>query len=335
MAAYSPQEGAMKYRSVADTGIQVSAMGLDVWSLVGAEADGRDERESLALLSEATDLGITLFDTADVHGRGYGEELLARALGRSRSRFVIATKAGYDFYSVPLLEPDAAPAQDFSPTHVRRACVQSLRRLNSDYIDLFYLHFPPWDVLESDELFETLEALVREGKVRCYGVAVASDAERLDEGAQAVRERRVAALQIAHNILWQEHARELAPAGQSGGPALLCRAPHAAGLLDGTFDPHATHAGADERLQDGLRKLRMLGFLTYESEATLGQVALQFVLANERVASALPIVTGTDRLQEFAAAADMPELDAATLSRIDELYETGFDPESGEAERGG
>ena len=325
----------MKYRSVADTGIEVSAVGLDVWSLVGPEAAGRDEREALALLNEAIDLGVTLFDTADVHGHGYGEELLARALGRGRSRFVVATKAGYDFYSVPLLEPDSAPAQDFSPPYIRSACEKSLRRLKSDYIDLFYLHFPPWEALESDELMETLEALVREGKVRCYGVAVASDAEHLDEGAQAVLERRIAALQIAHSILWQEHARAFATGSPAESPALLCRAPHASGLLDGTFDTHDAHAGADGWLEEGLRMLRALEFLTHESEATLGQVALQFVLANERVAAALPTVTGTDRLREFVAAADMPELDASTLSRIHELYEAGFDPEADERERGG
>lgn len=307
-----------------------------MWSLTGPEAAGRDERETLTLLSEAIDLGITLFDTADVHGRGYGEELLARALGRGRSRFVVTTKAGYDFYSNPLLEPDADPAQDFSPSYVRRACEQSLRRLKSDYIDLFYLHFPPWDALESDELFETLDALVREGKVRCFGVAVASDAERLDEGADAIRERRIPAIQIAHNILWQEHARTLAPAGQPGGaPTLLCRVPHASGLLDGTYDARAEYPDADELLQTDLRKLRMLDFLTHETEATIGQVALQFVLAGERVAAALPTVTSADRLREFAAAADMPELDAATLSRIDDLYVSGFGLEEGASERDG
>ena len=325
----------MKYRTIADTGIEVSAIGLDLWPLTAPEHGRRDERETLALLSEAIDLGVTLFDTADVHGRGYGEELLARALGRGRSRFVIATKAGYDFYSLPPLEPDAQPAQDFSPAHVRYACEQSLRRLRSDYIDLFHLHFPPWDALESDELFETLEALVREGKVRCFGVAVASDAERLDEGADAIRERRIPALQIAHNILWQEHARILAPAGQPGGPALLCRAPHASGLLDGAYDARGEHPDADERLQTGLRKLRLLDFLTHETNATIGQVALQFVLAGERVAAALPAVTDADRLREFAAAADMPELDARTLARIDELYESNFGLEDEESEPGG
>ena len=276
----------MRYRSVADTGIEVSAVGLDMRSLVGPEAAWRDEREALALLSEAIDLGVTLFDTADVHGRGYGEELLARALGRGRSRFVVSTKAGYDFESIPMLEPDAAPAQDFSAAYIRRACEESLRRLKSDYIDVFHLHFPPWEALESDELIETLDALVREGKIRCYGVAVASDAERLDEGAQAVRERRIAALQIVHNILWQEHARELAPAGQPDSPALLCRAPHASGLLDGAFDATAAQPDADDRLQEGLKKLQMLDFLTHENDATLGQIALQFVLSDIRVASA-------------------------------------------------
>ena len=325
----------MKYRAIADTGIEVSAIGLDLWPLTSPEHGARDERESLALLSEAADLGVTLFDTADVHGRGYGEELISRALGRGRSRFVIATKVGFDFYSVPLLEPDAAPAQDFSPAYLRRACERSLRRLGSDYIDLYHLHFPPWDALESDEMFEAMDALVREGKVRCWGVAVASDSERLDEGAAAVRERRIAAVQVAHNILWQEHAKALAPAGQPGSPALLCRAPHASGLLDGTFDAHAPYDGADERLQDSLRKLRALDFLTRESEATLGQAALRFVLAGERVAAALPAVVGAERLREFAEAADMPPLDADTLSRISELYAASFDPEAKEPERGG
>ena len=166
-------------------------------------------------------------------------------------------------------------------------------------------------------------------------MAVASDSERLDEGADAIRERNISAIQVAHNILWQEHARILAPAGQANGPALLCRAPHASGLLDGTFDASAAYPDADERLQTGLQKLRMLDFLTHETEATLGQVALQFVLAGERVAAALPTVTDVDRLREFAAAADMPDLDAQTLARIYELYESDFGLEEGEPERDG
>ena len=164
---------------------------------------------------------------------------------------------------------------------------------------------------------------------------MASDAEHLDEGVQAVQERRIAALQVAHSILWQEHAKGLAPAEQTGTPALLCRAPHASGLLDGTFDAHASYSGADERLHAGMQKLQMLDFLTHESEITLSQVALQFVLSDERVAAALPTVTGTDRLREFAEAADMPELDAKTLSRIDELYVSGFGLDAGKPEQGG
>ncbi len=325
---------AMQYRAIADTGIEVSAIGLDLWPLSAPETGRRDERESLALLSEAIDLGVTLFDTADVHGRGYGEELLARALGRGRSRFVIATKVGFDFYSLPSLEPDAAPGQNFSADYLRRACEQCLRRLKSDHIDLLHLHFPPWDALESDEMLETMEALAREGKVRCWGVAVASDAERLDEGAAAVRERRIAALQVAHNVLWQEHARAFATAGEPDAPALLCRAPHASGLLDGAYDTQAAYPGADERLLDGLRKLRTLDFLTRETEAAIGQVALQFVLADGRVAAALPAVTSAERLREFAAAGDLPPLDADTLSRFEALYASDFYPEGVEPDRG-
>ena len=331
---HSAQVNVMRYRSIADTGIEVSVIGFGMWTLSEPAWGSREERDSIALLHEAIDLGVTLFETADVHGRGYGEELLAQALGRSRSRFVIATRVGYDFYSIPLMEPDAEPTQDFTAAYLRRACEQSLRRLKSEYIDLYYLHFPPWEALESDEMFETMEALVREGKVRCFGVAVSADAERLDEGEAAVRERHITAVQVAHSILWQEHSRAFAPAGRPDAPGLLCRAPHASGLLDGTFDANAPPSGAAEWLQTGLRKLQMLDFLTRESEATLAQIALQFVLSDDRAVSALPNITGRERLREFAAAGDLPELDGAILERVDDLYVNGFHLEDGEPGRG-
>ena len=115
----------------------------------------------------------------------------------------------------------------------------------------------------------------------------------------------------------------------------MCRAPHASGLLDGTSDARAAQPYADERLGEGIRRLKALEFLTHESEATLGQAAIQFVLANKLVASALPTVARADRLREFVAAADLPGLGASALSCIVELYESGFDPEAKWPERGG
>ena len=242
----------MKYRSLGKTELEVSAVGFGVWTVSAGWWGRVDERDGVNLLNQALDLGISFFDTADAYGRGYGEEILAKALGKKRSDNVIGTKFGYDFHTQIGEEGRTELPQDFSSEFVRRACEQSLRRLNTDYIDLYQLHNPRMEAIESDELFETLEALVDEGKIRYYGVALGPDADRVEgveEGEAAMKERKVASVQVAYNILEQDPARRFFPIALEEGAGLLSRAPHAYGLLYGAYDNLPAPTASDHRGQ--------------------------------------------------------------------------------------
>ncbi|MDP9374823.1 MAG: aldo/keto reductase, partial [Chloroflexota bacterium] len=160
-------------RRLGRSGVEVSALGLGCWAIGGQFwRDGRprgwgqvDDAESIRALGRALDLGVTFFDTADVYGCGHSERVLARALAGRRDRVVIATKFGNVF--------DEASRQAFgtdtSPGYVRRACEASLRRLNTDYIDLYQFHVGNCGLDEALAVREALEGLVGEGKIRHYG----------------------------------------------------------------------------------------------------------------------------------------------------------------------
>ena len=327
----------MKYRSLGKTELEVSAVGFGVWTVSAGWWGRVDERDGVNLLNQALDLGISFFDTADAYGRGYGEEILAKALGKKRSNNVIGTKFGYDFHTQIWEEGRTELPQDFSSEFVRRACEQSLRRLNTDYIDLYQLHNPRMEAIESDELFETLEALVDEGKIRYYGVALGPDADRVEgveEGEAAMKERKVASVQVAYNILEQDPVRRFFPIALEEGAGLLSRAPHAYGLLYGAYDnlpaPTASHHRGQAWLETSLKKVEQLDFLTLETDATIGQIAIQFALAHRAIAGVLPDITGPERLREFAGATEMPDLSAEALERIQDLYERNFCLEGGQ-----
>jgi aryl-alcohol dehydrogenase-like predicted oxidoreductase len=330
----------MKYRSLGDSMATVSAVGFGVWTVSTPMWGITDETVGLRLLRRAFDLGITFYDTADVYGDGRGETLLAEALGARRAETVIATKFGYDFYEHPGLQPGQRERpQDWSPAFVRRACEASLRRLATDYVDLYQLHNPRMDALRDDALWDTLAALRDEGKVRSIGVALgpALRPERqVEEGTYAALERR-AAVQIIYNLLEQPLGEAVFAAARAGDVPVVVRVPHASGLLEGGYDESTTFAPGDHRqhrvptdearkawLLDGLQKVAKLDFLTAGGTRTIGQAAIQFVLAESSVASVLPNIYDERQLEEFAAAPDTPELSGAELARIRDLYRANF-----------
>ena len=163
----------MKYRNLPRTDLLLSEVGFGVWTVATNWWGRIPEEMRRSLLEEALELGINFFDTADTYGEGYGEEVLAKFMGHRRHEMIIATKFGYDFYdtTTPRIGHQERP-QKFEPEFIRFACEQSLRRLNTDYIDLYQLHNPRVPAIESDEVFETLEDLKHEGKIRFYGSAL-------------------------------------------------------------------------------------------------------------------------------------------------------------------
>ena len=327
----------MKYRKLGETALEVSEVGFGVWTVATTWWGKIDERDALVLLKKAFDLGINLFDTADTYGDGYGEEILAKALGKRRHDVIVATKFGYDFYSNITRDGHKERPQDFSPEFIRHACEMSLKRLKTDYIDLYQLHNPRLETIETDEVFDLLDLLVKEGKVREYAVAVGPDIGWFEEGEASMRLRHIRSMQIIYSILEQDPARRFFPIAAEEKTGLLTRVPHASGLLDGTytsdtvFDPsdHRSHR-RQQWLDDGLKKLVHLDFLTEELESTIGQIAIKFCLAEPTVSSVLPNLTNLPQLEEFAAAPETEDVPQELVERLFELYDESFYLEAAE-----
>lgn len=330
----------MQYRSLSGTDLQVSAVGFGVWTVSTTMWGITDDAYGVKLLRQALERGITFFDTADVYGDGKGETILAEAFAGRRDEIAIATKFGYDFYNHPGLQPGQRERpHDWSPAFVRRACEESLRRLNTDRIDLYQLHNPRMDALAQDDLFETLEALKAEGKIRSYGAALgpALKADRqIEEGVYTVAHRR-AAVHIIFNLLEQVLGESICPVARQHGVSVLVRVPHASGLLEGgytestTFDANdhrshrlSTDAMRQQWLVDGIKKVEMLQFAAADAGRTLGQMAIQWLLSEPSVTSLFPNIYDEKQIDEFAAATDTPAFTAAELTRVADLYQHNF-----------
>jgi aryl-alcohol dehydrogenase-like predicted oxidoreductase len=331
----------MRYRLLKGTNLRISEVGFGVWT-VGTTMWGiaeDDYQTGINLLREALELGINFFDTADVYGDGKGETLLARAFAGRRDQIVIATKFGYDFYAHPGVQPGQRERpQNWSAQFIRMACERSLRRLETDRIDFYQLHNPRIETIRNDEVFETLHALRRQGKILAFGVALGpAIAERqIEEGIAALRERG-AHVQIIYNLFEQMLGERIFPVARECGLCVFTRVPHSSGLLEGRYNEstafdkndHRSFRLKDERarkewLLDGLKKVERLAFLTEGTGRTLAQAAIKFILAEPSVGSVLPNIYNSEQLREFAAAPDTADLSAEELERLRELYAANF-----------
>ncbi len=326
----------MKYRTLPGTDLTVSEVGFGVWSVATKWWGVTDVEFGKKLLRSAyEDYGITFFDTGDVYGNGLGETILADALGDIRDKVVIATKFGYDIYNLPgERKGHSELPQNWSKEHIRYACEQSLKRLNTDYIDFYQLHNPRMDTLMNDEIHETLERLKEEGKIREYGAAMGPDIGWKDESIAALKRPGYAAIQIINNILEQDPARSLFPIAEQEKRALIVRVPHASGLLDGTYDPAKHFDKSDHRnhrpiewMKAGLEVVQEMKDkgLFNDKDRTIGQLAIQFSLYQPSVVTVLPNFTSEENLKEFAMASEVAPLTKEEADLIEALWVSGYD----------
>lgn len=323
----------MRYRKLGNTDVILSEIGFGVWTLVTGWWGEVNPERAVALLRQALDLGITFFDTADTYGNGLGETILADAFRGRRHQIVIGTKFGYNFYDYAgERRGQRELPQDFSLPFVTRAFEASLRRLETEYIDLYQLHNPRMDVVLRDDLFALLERWKDQGKIRAYGLALGPAIGGTEHGDQAMLARKMDALQIIYNLFEQDPGRRFFPIARERNVGILVRVPHSSGLLEGKYTPETRFPRTDHRshrprewLIDGLAKLERLRWLTEGQQRTIGQVALRFVLAEPSVTSALPNIYDADQLVEFAGASHTPDLTAEELARLADLYERNFD----------
>jgi aryl-alcohol dehydrogenase-like predicted oxidoreductase len=255
-------------RPLADTGLSVSSLAMGGAKL-GAFWQGRSVGAALRALRQAHDLGINFFETADCYGRGISERAIGKAFRSARDNVVIATKVG--FLKTPLaiisasraspgcrpshladlrgLGPGAEAAQCFAPAYVERAVERSLRRLDTERVELLLLHAPPEDVLRDHSFLPALQRLRAAGKIGHYGIACRTEAE----ASAALAIPGVACLEIPHNLEQASIIPSVLPEAQRLGIALVAMAPFGAGSLLRNDAGHSSEPTVQACLQFALQ----------------------------------------------------------------------------------
>ncbi|MFC5971900.1 aldo/keto reductase [Halomarina salina] len=320
----------MHYRTLGDSGVEVSEVGFGAW-VVGTDWWGdRSEDDAKEMIRFALDQGITFFDTGDVYGHGRSEELVGEALADVRDEVTLATKIGYDFYDNPQAGHGELP-KEMDADYLRDAFEQSLDRLDTDYVDLLQLHNANAAEVD-DEVLELLDELREEGKVDAIGWALGPSIGWLAEGEAAV-EHDFDAIQTVYNLFEQVPGQHFLDTirEHDADTSLVARVPHSSGLLNEQVRPdteleEGDHRGfrPDEWYETGWEKLENLRFLERDGERTMAQAAIQWLLSHDEVASVTPTFRTREDVEEWAAASETPPLTPGEVERVEELYEQNF-----------
>lgn len=318
---------ALPHRALGRTDMAVSPVSFGAWAIGGTWGPVDDE-ESMRALNAAVDAGVNFIDTADVYGDGRSERLVAR-LKRERplERIWVATKAGRRL-------PQQTP-EGYSRENLAAWVDRSLRNLDTDAIDLLQLHCPHPAVYDMPEVFGHLDDLVREGKVRYYGISV----ETVDEALRGIRHPNVQSVQIIFNMFRLKPAEAFFPAARLAQVGVLARVPLASGMLTGKMRPDSTFADDDHRrfnrqgeafdmgetfsgvpYEVGLEAVERLKRLIPEG-ATLAQLALRWILMFDAVTCVIPGAKTPAQALDNAGAARLPPLPDDTMASVRQVYD--------------
>jgi len=326
----------MIYRIFGNTDLKVSAIGMGC-SGIGKSLHHRNDKESIETLREAFEAGINFYDTAPNYSNGDSERLIGKALKNNRDKIIIASKAGIKFTTVgkiaksvkPFLNPVKTllgPAQsklpnlyrtqrqnDFSKEFIIKTVEGSLKRLQTDYLDLLLLHHPTNQILESGDFCESFELLKSQGKIRFYGVSCDS----IEHAQISLKLSGVSAIQIELNILDQEAITKVLPIAFKYKIGIIARLPLAKGLLtDQSSNTKAERWAYDwELFEERKNKAEMFKFLVKENR-TMAQSALKFLLQLNEVSVTLIGFNNRIYLQENIKAISAPNFTHEELEKI-------------------
>jgi len=321
----------MNARTMIRAGYEVSEIGFGAWQ-IGADWGEVGEDEALRTLAAAADSGVTFFDTADVYGDGRSERLVGRFVReRGDDRIVVATKMGRRLEQT---------VENYSPEHFRAWNDRSRENLGVDTLDLVQLHCPPTDLYFHPEVFDDLDAMVAEGRMRAYGVSV----ERVEEALKAIEYPNVASVQIIFNPFRQRPAALFLREAAARGVGVIVRVPLASGLLTGKYT-RETRFGADDHrsfnrhgeafdvgetfagvpFETGLEAIEELRALVPPG-GTLAGLALRWILMHDGVTTVIPGARSPEQAAGNAAAADLPALDEKTVAKVEQVYRERIAP---------
>ncbi|MFC2012704.1 aldo/keto reductase [Chloroflexota bacterium] len=307
----------MEYRRLGKSGLKVSEIGLGTNNLGGRT----DEQTSINIISHALELGVNFIDTAELYTRGRSEEIVGKAVKRKRSQVIIATKFGYP----GAVGPDQQRA---SRNYIMRAVDASLRRLNTDYIDLYYVHYPESET-PIQETLRALDDLVRDGKVRYIGCSN-FDAWQICEAlwtSQYNNRESFITVQSRYNLLDRSIERELVPCCQTYGVGVIPWGPLASGFLTGKYRrsqkiaaraPLASPIYRDFLTDTNFDRIAKLKIFAKERGHNIGELAIAWLLSHPWLGSVIAGATSVEQLSLNATAASwkLTEEDAAQLGNI-------------------
>ncbi len=317
----------MDTRRMDRAGYDVGVIGLGCWQL-GSDWGSVSEDDALATLGAAVDAGVTFLDTADVYGDGRSEQLIGRFLReRGGDGLVVATKMGR--------RADPHVAEAYTAGALRAWNDRSRTNLGVDTLDLVQLHCPPTAVYGDDAVFDTLDAMVAEGRMKAYGVSVETVAEALN----AVARPNVASVQIILNAFRRKPLEQVLPAAQEAGVGIIARVPLASGLLTGKYDESTTFADDDHRsynrdgqafdvgetfsgvpYQVGLDAAREIAQLVPDGMTT-AQLALRWIADQPGVSVVIPGARNTEQARANAAAGSAAPLPREVLDAVERVYD--------------
>ncbi|MFF4104203.1 aldo/keto reductase [Streptomyces sp. NPDC001903] len=319
----------MEKRLLTKTERKVSVVGLGTWQFGDGWAHVR-EHDVRAILDAAALAGVDFIDTADVYGDGRSERLIGQFLREFRTswgeRPTVATKLGRRGAQ----EPGAFTLDNF-----RAWTDRSRANLGTETLDLVQLHTPPDAVFESDAVFDALDVLVDEGRIKAYGVSVETCAQAMT----ALARPNVASVQIILNVFRRKPLEQVLPAARAAGVGVIARVPLASGLLSGKFRRDTVFAASDHRNYnrhgeqfdvgetfsgvDYETGLAAAGEFTgmVPAGATPAQLALRWVTQQEGVTTVIPGATSVAQARSNAAVGSMEPLSEQTLERLSELYD--------------
>ena len=309
----------MQKRKLGSSNLEVSALGLGCMGLSFGLGPAADRQQSIDVLRRAVELGVTLFDTAEVYGPFTNEELVGAALAPFKGKVAIATKFGFR------LDKDGKQTGlDSRPEHIRQVAEASLKRLGVEAIDLFYQHRVDPDV-PIEDVAGTVKELIRAGKVKHFGLSEA--------GAQTIRRAHavqpVTALQSEYSLWWREPEQKTLPTLEELGIGFVPFSPLGRGFLTGKIDENTQFDKSDirnvvPRFAPEARKanqvlVAVLEKLAARHQATPAQLALSWLLAQKPWIVPIPGTTKVQRLEENLGAvkvtlspADLREIESAT-----------------------
>lgn len=306
--------------------MKISELSFGTWA-IGGDWGRINDNDALRGLDIAMDRGVNFFDTADVYGMGHSEELLAQATKGKESSVHIATKfcRRGDFQ-----DPD-----NYSRQQVTEYVENSLKRLNREQIDLYQIHCPPFEIIKDGSVFEVLEDLKAEGKIRYYGVSV----ESVEEGLFVLENTNASSIQVIFNIFRQKPLQELLPKAIEKQTGVLARVPLASGLLTGKFNNDHTFEENDHRyfnrngdafnvgetfagleFQRGVELSKGLQWIA-KDRGNMTRAALKWVMQNEAVTSIIPGFHSVEQVEDNLQAVSSRDFSQEEMEKLQAFYD--------------